>query len=133
MADDKMREMHEEGIQATLGKLGVLPNEETFSVGTVALRDLLQEVFDLRWQNRTLQARGTELVEEGRTWKRKAKEYGDMIAFLGRCIGEPVNRKAILARCPERFDDAEARLDELRRRFPHLFKDIPYLIEDSDG
>lgn len=79
MADKTLQELHEEGINETLRRLvaadkaargGLGANIPAYAhpvlVTQDTLRSLLNELFHLRWQNRQLQARGTELLNERR-------------------------------------------------------------------
>ena len=66
----EVREVHRQGVVATLAKLKSV-RHDTVELGRDSLLELLQELFDLRWQNRGLQERGTALLMENRRLKKK--------------------------------------------------------------
>ena len=65
-------ELHAEGVQDTLEKLKST-GELIVEVGMDSFREILINLFDLRWQNRQLQKRGGELLEGDRASRRYAK------------------------------------------------------------
>ena len=59
----EMEMQHTAGVEATLATLS---DGDSLQIDKESLKDLLVEVFHLRWQNRLLQARNTKLVMEKR-------------------------------------------------------------------
>jgi cell division protein FtsB len=97
---DEMKALHERSVEKTLAEL--TDGGSYLQIAAASLKDLLIEVFHLRWQTRVLQARNTELVMENRDLRERNNDLqADLDTWhLSRC-----NKVGPCREC----DEAEAR------------------------